>query len=236
MKIAIAKEHRDFFQQKGWIEFENFLSPETVAQFNQHIDQVLSERLENQKLTHARSDELFMKGRDLWRSSSDLRKLTCQPRFAEIASELMEKKPVRLGYDQLFPARHTSSYSQTGQVYTKFLQLTAALDDISCIRGLLCGLMICLSAPLKNAESTPLEEIDIFPSAVGNAVFFQPHIPVDLSQLKEHPDQRYYLIVYTENQAQYYLQPQDPHTHVLKHLGYGFNDKLFDKLNPIVYR
>ena len=32
MKLSTAKEHRDFFHKNGWIEFEEFLSNENLAQ------------------------------------------------------------------------------------------------------------------------------------------------------------------------------------------------------------
>ena len=70
------------------------------------VDQVLSERLKTSQaqLRFISPEMLFLQGRDLWRSSPSLHKLAAQVRFAEIASELIEKKPLRLGYDQLIPA------------------------------------------------------------------------------------------------------------------------------------
>ncbi|MBA3721837.1 MAG: hypothetical protein H0W88_05495 [Parachlamydiaceae bacterium] len=242
MKFAIAKEHRDFFNKHGGVEFDNFLTPEQVNQFNSAIDLALSQRLdvEVEKLRKVNSEQLFINGRDLWRLNTDLRKLVSQPRLAEIASELIESKPLRLGYDQLFPARHSANWSNTtaNQVYSNFLLQSTSLEQISCLQGVLCGVMLCLSSPsqtqLENIEEE--EGLDIFPSQAGNALFFQPTALFNLRKLLRHSEQRYYLVVYTQTQANYIFQSGDPLTHELKHLGYVLNDKLTDKLNPIIYR
>jgi len=76
----------------------------------------------------------------------------------------------------------------------------------------------------------------VFPAKPGNAIFFQPHLEFDLEKLLEQPNQRYYLIVYTQHLSLYYPQPGDPFGHVLKKRGYNFNDKLNDKLHPVIYR
>ncbi|WP_068469058.1 hypothetical protein [Candidatus Protochlamydia phocaeensis] len=242
MKFAIAKEHKNFFQKQGMIEFEGFISSDQLALFNQAIDQALESRMDipAERLRLQSSENLFLQGRDLWRANESLRKLVCQPRLAEIASELIEKKPLRLGYDQLFPARYQEKFSPSPQqrTYAQFLAQTTNLETISSLQGVACGLMLCLGAAGNTVrESEPaLEGLDIFPSSPGQAIFFQPQAMANLEFLYAHPGHRFYLIVYAQASAYYQLQPQDPHTHALKHLGYVFNDKLNDKLNPIVYR
>lgn len=231
MKFAIANEHRLFFQREGLIEFENFLTLEQLRLCNQAIDQALASRLE---VTPGQRppEEHFLQGRDLSRSQSDLRHLVCQPRFAEVASELVEMKPVRLGYDQLFPAIEQETRDE---VFNKFLQQTATLEEISSVDGILCGLMLCLSPPLQGI----LEEkdgIDIFPRQAGRAIFFRPNIPINLQNYFHHRGQRYLMIVYTSGNSRYLLKEGDPHTHALKRLGYIVNDKLSDRYHPIVYR
>lgn len=245
MKFATAKEHRDFFQKYGWIEFEELLSQDQLALANQAINQTLMDRLNvsAEKLPLLSSEKIYLQGRDLWRSHPFLQKLVTQLRFAEIVSELIEKRPLRLGYDQLFSTSHQLPFaSETSTVYTHFLENTASLEAVSCLQGVIGGLVLALGKKEHVlAEKEPLtkdaiEGIDIFPSQSGNVIFFQPHVPVNWSRLYEHPEQRFYLIVYTMSVAHYQLQPQDPHTHALKRLGYVFNDKLNDKLHPIVYR
>lgn len=240
MKFATAKEHRDFFQRNGWIEFENFLSTDELTQVNQAVDQALAERLNTppEKLRQLSSDKLYLQSRDLWRVNTSLRKFAIQARFAEIASELIEKKPLRLGYDQLIPVRYPTKLSeQVHHVYTHFIEQTVDLATISCVQEVLCGLIIALGgSKVEEAADKETEGVSVFPHQPGNVIYFQPNLPVNWQNLYTYPGQRFYLIVYTHLRANYYLQPQDPHTHALKHLGYVFNDKLNDYLHPIVYR
>lgn len=243
MKFATAKEHRDFFQKQGWIEFEGILSNDQLTLANQAIDQVLAERLNTplERLHLLPSEKIYLQGRDLWRSHAGLQKLAIQTRFAEIVAELIEKRPLRLGYDQCFPARHALPLaSETASVYSHFLEKTLSLEAVSCLQGVACGVLFALGgkeSPTSIEKSTEEREgIDVFPSQPGHAIFFQPQVPINWSYLYTHPGQRFYLIVYTLASAYYQLQPQDPHTHALKRLGYVFNDKLSDKLNPIIYR
>ena len=241
MKFAIDKHHRDFFQKNGFIELE-ILSSGQIAQWNQTIDQILERQsaLPNQKHAQLTTDQIFSKGRDLWRSDEKLRTLTIQPRLAELVSELIEKKPVRLGYTQFF-SQYTPTPSLVDQKpspYRNFLQQKTNLETISCVDNILCGLMLSLSnaKELLDVEAPQEDDVDIFSTCAGNAILFRPDAIINLEHFFKHPDQRYYLIVYTENTSYYYPQPKDPLGHALKHIGYIFNDKLSDKLNPIVYR
>jgi hypothetical protein len=240
MKFATAKEHRDFFQKQGWIEFEGLLSDSQLISVNQAIDQVLAERLNvSSDQVHLTSPEkLYLQGHDLWRSHSILHKFVAQARFAEIIGELIEKKPLRLGCDQFFPFFYPGPFSkEQGSVYSHFLNQTTSLEAVSCMQGVICGLLLALNEKeeFSSSEERGMEGIDIFPRKAGNVIFFQPTIPINWSHLCKHVGQRFYLIIYTSVIAHYRLQPQDPHTHALKRLGYVFNDKLSDKLNPIIY-
>lgn len=234
MKSAIIKEHRDFFQKNGLIEFEDFLTEDQVQAFNESINQAIGQRtnLPAERWRHLSSDQLFLQGRDLWRHNDELRKLTCQPRFAQIAAELIEQKPLRLGYTQLLSVRQTEASSQP-TVSAQFFQQQASLNEVSCLSEVACGLLLCLSASDEEKESKGL---DIFPKMPGHAVFFQPTLNLPWDAIYQHIGQRFYLITYTYLVSHYQLQPKDPHTHVLKHLGYVFNDKLLDRLNPVVFR
>lgn len=230
MKISIAKEHKDFFEKEGWIEFEELLSPSQLNQFNQAIDLALKERLQlpPEKINKLSHEELFAAGRDLSRQHEALRKCVSQPRLAEIASSLVEKKPLRLGYDQLLPTFTPSLFHDLApQTYEKFIDLATTLEEVSCLTDVAVGLIICLG-PETDEETLSFNK--------GYVAFFNPQAPLALVRLKSHPGQRYLMIVYTETQANYILQPNDPHTHDLKKLGYVFNDKLSDKTHPIVYR
>lgn len=240
MKFAILKEQRDYFQKQGWIEFEDILSPDQLIQFNQSIDRGLAKRAACplDKVEYLSAEQQFQYGRDLWRTDEQLKKMVCLSRFAELGSELVEKRPIRLGYDQIFPSRPEGLALKQGQsVYGQFLNQVTSLEQISCVDQLLFGLMICLTPQTEESISdATYEGVNVFPMQPGHAIFFQPQAQIHLSHLYRYPGQRFYLIVYTQTNAHYYLQPQDPHTYDLKHLGYIFYDLLKDKLNPVVLR
>lgn len=235
MKLAIAKEHRLFYQKEGLIEFEDFLSAEQLHQFNESIDAALATRLEANpdQLRRFRSDELFLQGRDLSRDNAKLRQLVSNTRFAEVASELVEKKPIRLGYDQFFPA--IQLWEPNEKAYGHFLNQAPTLEQISSLNEIYSGLMLCLSGTTKNSLEEK-EGIDIFPSKVGHAIYFNPTLNLNLKNYQHHVGHRYLLIVYVSMFSSYRLQEADPHGHALKRLGYILNDKLSDRYHPIIYR
>jgi hypothetical protein len=238
MKFAIANEHRKFFQKNGWIEFDDLLSADQLAIMNREIDQVLATRLDTSpgNLKTFSSEQIFLKGHDLWRSSPSLSQCTLFPRFGEIATELIEKKPLRIGYDQLYPPSNTIS-TLPASTYDSFLSRESSLDSMCCLTDVACGLIFALGESPSVVDGSDVAEAkSIFPGTQGHAVFFLPSLNIQWDAIGSSPQQRYYLIVYTRLSSRYVLQPADPHTHALKQLGYIFNDKLNDRHHPIVYR
>lgn len=256
MKYAVASEHRDFYQKQHAIEFESLLSSEHLRQLIAADDTVLAERLgvKPEDVKNQASHKLFMAGRDIWRSDEYLKRFIVHSHLSEIASELIEQKPLRLGYVQFFPGppRRLNPHSQPDP-YAQFLQHQHSLKEVSCLQTVLCGLMLCLSSfgtePEENRkgfniveantaslDQATVQPVSVFCKKAGNGIFFTPDVPIDFQQLWEHPGQTYLMIVYTHFVTQYILNENDPHGHALKRLGYVFGDRLSDKLNPIVHR
>ncbi len=247
MRFTVNKEQRDFFQKKGWIEFEDLLKEEQIQAIQRPLEEVLAERLKvsTSQVGKQPAERLYHQGHDLWRSSPILQHFIMQPRFGEIAVELIGRKVLRLGYDQFFPPLHPPSLSSLPlSFYAPFMGRGLSLEEVSSIRGVACGMMIALGEKTgsvlqkeeASGEVSEGQKIDIFPFRAGHVIFFRPHLPVAWDCLAHHVGQRFYLIVYASSLSYYQLQPNDPHTHALKHLGYIFNDPLADKLNPVVYR
>lgn len=249
MKYTIDKEHRIFFQKNGSVELEDLLSAEHLSSLNAALNQALAIRCSvlPDQLNRCSSERLFLAGRDLWRTDPEMRKWVSHFRFAEIAGELLEQRTLRLGYDQLLPSRIQSKYDHPEEsVYVKFLQTQGSLNSISCLQGILCGLILPLTPPVEvkkvDVATQPTElsvtdqTIDLFSRCPGNAVFFCPDKVIDFQKIYSHLGQRYLLIVYTQSNATYRIQIGDPHTHMLKRLGYSVGDRLNDKFHPIVLR
>lgn len=249
MKFSVASEHRQYFQKHLSIEFEGLLTQEQLTTLQTACGATLATRLETRpgRLKDKSADQIFSAGRDLWRSDDQIKKAVTQRLLAEIASELIERKPLRLGYDQFFPFPvQMQNFVSTESPFTDFLQQQPTIKEISCINNILCGLVLCLSgakgkeildvAPMNESPTLLIPPVNIFPKIAGHGVFFHPDARLDLYQLLERPSQDYLMIIYTQARSQYTLQESDLNTHALKRLGYVFGDRLSDKLNPIVYR
>lgn len=240
MKYAIASEHRDFFRKQGSIEFEGLLTAEQLHALNTEITSVLSQRLKitPPNVKRESSQRLFMGGHNLWRDSVAIKKLIWQQRFAEIASELVEQKPVRIGYDQYFPSPSRFGLDEKeSREYADLLAKELSLEEVTSLQGVLCGLMLCLDAPLEApvAESEPVPG-DVFSIKAGNGIFIGPETVIAFDRLKALKNNRYLLLTYAQLTTIYIHRENDPHTHALKRLDYVYGDKLRDKTNPIIYR
>lgn len=237
MNFAVDGRHRDFFRKSRWIEFDELLSPQQLEIINREIKPVLASRLKT-PLTYLPAfavDKFFEKGRDLWRGAPSLKKILLSKPLAEAASELIEQKPLRFGYDQLFPS--LNNIQNENQTYALLLRTQPTLQEISCIQGVLCGLMLCLKADPQKATSEDSKEkpTTVFSKTAGNGVIFSPELPIPFEELAAMNDSLYLLLVYTNAKAVYRMEERDPHVSDFKSLGYNFGDKLSDTLNPLVY-
>jgi hypothetical protein len=245
MKFAITGEHRSFFNKHQAIELEGLCTEEQLKTLNAATDVALAQKLnlKFRNLIDQIPATMFAIGRDLWRSNDVLKRFVTQTSFANVASEIMEQRVLRFGYSQLFPAI-SNGFDGEENAYSKFLSSNYTLEQASCIQGIQCGLMLCLSG--ENQESViPITNFDVsgFPSNInvfsakpGNGFFFTPQVTIDWKQLFSHLKQRYLLIVYTQATSVYVYKEFDPQGNQMKECGYCFGDKLLDKWNPIVHR
>jgi len=244
MHHALAKEHRDFFQKHGWIEFDELISGEQLVIMKQSLEEALSNRvgLAPAQLLSADGDLLFTHSRDLWRSNENLRKVIFSQKLGSIASELVEKRPLRLAFDFYIPPNHLNVYpSNTHSSFTNFMLASSTLQEMSCIEGTLCALLLCLThTPTTPSPSSPpndpLETPDLFSKSVRGGVFFHASTQFDRRLMTLHPHSSYYLIVYAQQFSSYVERPGDPHGSFLKKQGFVYNDRLNDRFNPIIFR
>lgn len=248
MKFSVASEHRHYFQKQLAIEFEGLLNEDQLNELKTACDATLALRLgtKPRQLKELPADQLFLAGHDLWRTHAFIKKIVTMRMLAEIASELIECKPLRLGYDQFFVAPPKIQHLQSTDPLTTLLKQQPTIKEVSCLNGILCGVMLCLTNPeINTAVNDPattsshtllIPPVNLFSKVAGHAIFFHPNARIDFPQLLNHSDQTYLMIIYTQAITQYFLNENDPHTHALKRLGYVIGDRLSDRLNPIVYR
>lgn len=230
MNFTVVREHREFFRKHHWIECDGVVSKGELERLVAGIPLVLAERSEPSFAGKAFDKNGFALGHDLWREGQNLKKIILSRSLAEIAAELVEQKPLRFGYDALFPE---VSEVQNQNAYESFLQTNPTLQEMSCIQGVLCGAMVCVSGSAETSDEAV--ETTLFSRKPGNAVFFSPEWSLPLHEIYANPGFTYLLIVYTKANAVYLAQPGDPHLHNFKKLGYNFGDRLNDGIHPIIY-
>lgn len=216
MKFAILGEHRKHFDQNKMIAFEELLTEEQLQELSGAMHYALAKRLKiaESSVIYQPPEQLCRMGRDLWRSHDPVAKVTKNRQFAKLMGDLIDAKVIRLGYDQLLPSAQT------------FLKGEVTLQSISCIQGVVGGLMLCLTGEGEGDG--------VFSGRAGSGVFFAPDCPIDFSYMQRHPEESYFMIVYSDQKAVYVVNREDPLGHQLMNQGYSSGDRLSDSLNPIL--
>lgn len=223
MRFAIALEHEDFFRKNHFIEFDHLLTQEESELLKTHATTQLATLLKKkpEELIQKKPLELFMAGRDLWKTDPVIKKTLLHPRMNNLAISLFKKNPLRLAYDQFI---FTSKYPESP--YREKL----SLQQNSCFNNVVGGLILRLSF---DSSSLPEEPCPI-PRNVGNGVFLDPTLPIPYETLFQTPNQCFYLIVYCADKTLYKLEKRDLHTHALKREGYAFGDFLRNHTHPLL--
>lgn len=234
MKLAVDDEHRRFFEANKGIEFEGVFTHDEIDIIRNEISLALSRRLlvSKNSVFEKNPQKIFESGRDLWRDSTGLKKITCQRRLGELVYQLVGERPIRIGYEQYYPHLDHLASRLAGK-YTNFLLKPASLKEVSSMQGIACGILIGLT---ENEGVEQSIENSIFPRKKGNIVFLHPDGIIDWPCLLEGNGKEYYLIVYTIRKGIYIKNRMDPLTGSFIQLGYSSGDLLKDKLNPIIFR
>jgi hypothetical protein len=217
MKFALAKEHHDFFDKEGYIEFEELISPANLEKIEKAVRQLVGTRINQfpERLSHESPIRLYTNGRDLWRSHPEIKKQCANRNFASIAAGLVREKSLRLALDQWIPPGFDWKNAST-------------LEDLVPIQGVVAGAFIALNSGITNDEPS------IFPSNAGHVLFVKPGTPLPLNGLSAQRNQSFLLVVYGSPKSVYIHKESDPLTHYLKEHGYVYGDRLSDHLHPIL--
>ncbi len=239
-KFAIANEHHLHFEKQQFIELEGVIPMDQILQLQLSLDQTLELSMAEYGQWKAQPlpDELFLNGRDIWRKNDVVKRVVWDKQLVGIASELMRKRFIRLGYDQFLlggPLKEApkSTKDELQGARTLLLNQQTNLEEISCIRGALCGLIICLSSAKEPIERLPTS---LFPVESGHITYFTSQANIDFSELSKRVGQKFLLIVYAEKTTLYIANEKDPNWHGLKRLGYVFGDRVRDSLHPVLHR
>lgn len=138
MKFAISQDQRDFFRKNGWISFSDLLDSKELDSLKAGIEVALKP---------APRKSLFQQGRDLWRKDERIKKIVQSRRLVDFAFELVQKKPIRLAFDQWIPAnsKEINEHSSINNLLGIFI---ISLADGS-------GSFYLPSTPLPSFENDP---------------------------------------------------------------------------------
>lgn len=230
MKFIIDTNHLEFFGKNHYIEFESLLSEQELLDINKQLPEALAAAIHlHKKVVSLTPENKFNLGRDLWRLNPLFNKLARKKPLAELAAQLIQRKHLRLGFDQFLPGI-ASTHAQTP--YIRFLNSTKSLEEISSFQEILGGWIVCL----KSSDLVSEVKSSFFPVKQGNGVFIDPKTPIAFSELLNYPNNQYLLITYLNPTPVYILNEHDPHTHFAKNFGYSYGDKLKEKDHPTLCR
>jgi len=148
-------------------------------------------------------------GRDLERNNRSLYKALKFSKLGQATAALFNKSKLKVAFTQYYPPYHSID----------------ALEDLSCITELVGGALI-------NLSSEPMPDFPYLPMEAGDIGFYRREFPIDFTEL-EIP---VLLIAFATQNSRYKLQEKDPHTHLLKKLGYGFGDTLLEETHPLIIK
>lgn len=206
MKFSSSLQQRDFFNKNGFVSFEELLSPQDLIRINEAVDGLsVTEKLEC---------------RDLFLRHETMKKIVLSSKLSQLAYEFLQKKPLRIGFDQLILEKAASMKGNSA-----LAKENETFQDICCIGGLEGIFLISL----KNSASD--QEL-----AAGSGILIKPSIAYPFFSTTPSATQRFLLIGYGGLYSQYLYQPRDPYCHYLKTLGYVFGDRLNDRDHPILLR
>lgn len=239
MKFGLAKEHLDFFYKHHYIEFENLLSKKDAAILKQEVTNTLAKRLNTQeeKLKHHSLESLYLSGFDTWRDSTAIKRILFRSYLAEVAANLVKKKPLRIGFDQVFYSPSTE-YSMLD--IPPCLEKPTSLSFSSCLQGVACGLLLHLTTSLSEERSSvfkkDLQPVLPIPKKEGSGIFFSPDMPFSIESLTTTPKNIHVLIAYSLETTVYRHCDNHLHTHAYKKIGYVFGDRLKNSTHPLLYK
>lgn len=98
----LHQEQIDFYQENGYIKLKNVLNPKTLFYFNTLIAKKVEEYNQMNTPLEKRSTygKAFLQIFNLWTKDDDIKRLVFSKRLAQIASQLMGTRGVRLYHDQ----------------------------------------------------------------------------------------------------------------------------------------
>ncbi len=102
MQYPLTEEQIEFYQQNGYIQLLDVLTPEELEDVRQSLDEVLNMKLEkgfDRTGQRTEYDKVFLQKVNLWRDHEGMRRFVFNHKLAGIARRLARVKRIRLWHD-----------------------------------------------------------------------------------------------------------------------------------------
>lgn len=207
MKFFVADKEKEFFAEKGLLLLEDIFSPHEIDDLRLAAE------------AHAQSGGF--KDLALLEKCGQARDILFSPKLAQLAFTLSGGSFLRYGYDFFF-------------------RLSAPPQGLFLsVSPLTIGACVALEST-EEGETPPVIPFTLrnndLPMTKGSVLFFSPKTAFSLEATPLSIERSFLLLLYAGRKAQYTFQPDDPHTHDLKRLGYVFGDNLHVATHPFLYR
>ncbi|HEU64385.1 MAG TPA: hypothetical protein ENH96_03230 [Chlamydiae bacterium] len=215
MKFLIPDSQINFFQENGFIEFENIFPQERIQIIENEIDTLFK------SITDLDFFKQYIAFRDLFRKSLIIKKLVVDKNLASIAKTLSNRSSLRLLFDQTFITNKKNLFENS-----------KTLNDVISFQGAVCFSLLKLDNNIAISSNN-------LPKKQGSLMFFKSsvsenHPLINMEDLYTG-SQKFLLIGYGNIKTLYKLNKEDPNLNYLKNFGYSFGDKLKDEFHPVVF-
>lgn len=212
MKHIIEYSQIEFFKTQRYLELEGVFNPKKIEEVNKSIE-AYQQKTEKKLFDPS---VRFLHYHDLFRTIESLKKVLTSRDLIQIMTDLTQEKYLRLVFDQLL-------IYPIAQSFPSSLNISSDLS----FQGLTLGMLIQL-------DGASLTDCLYFPKQVGNVVFFDPTITLDLQQFLTPKSSTVLLVGFGGQETRYRFKESDPHTHLLKNYGYVFGDGLTNAYHPLL--
>lgn len=226
MKFIVGSDEIFSYESTGHVELPGIFTDKELARLKTGIETALEKRYEasKDKFYRFKPKDWYLKSRDLFRDSDEIRKIILNGKIGKVAEQLVHEKHLRLAADQwLFSGEPLPFRNNLMRSFP--------------FQGTLLGAMIAMEAPEAAHNKDKSQSSLFFPEKPGHITFFKGGLPFDFAEnFAPQEGFNYFLIVIAKQKSIYTLQENDPCTHTLKTLGFGFGDRLNDVDHPYLAR
>jgi ectoine hydroxylase-related dioxygenase (phytanoyl-CoA dioxygenase family) len=101
-QYPLAEEQIEFYQQNGYIQLFDVLTPDELEDVRQSLDELMGVKLEkafDRVGSNPEYDKVFYQKVNLWREHEGMKRFVFSPKLADVARRLARAKGIRLWHD-----------------------------------------------------------------------------------------------------------------------------------------